>query len=174
MDEAASRLRIEIDSMPQEIDEVERRITQLEIEKQALAKEKDRSAVERREAIEGELSELRERSSGMKARWQAEKEQIQKIQALKERLDELKVEAERATRTGDLQRAAEIQYGETPRTQQELVWCLISLVAIEGTEAPLWQGGTTRRSRSYGKEFQRRPERMHAAPNRSRTSETPH
>ena len=55
-----------------------------------------------------------------------------------------------------------------------LVWCLISLVAIEGTEAPLWQGGTTRRSRSYGKEFQRRPERMHAAPNRSRTSETPH
>ena len=120
MDEAASRLRIEIDSMPQEIDEVERRITQLEIEKQVLAKEKDRSAVERREAIDGELSELRERSSGMKARWQAEKEQIQKIQALKERLDELKIEAERATRTGNLQRAAEIQYGETPRTQQEI------------------------------------------------------
>ena len=120
MDEAESRLRIEIDSMPQEIDEVERRITQLEIEKQALAKEKDRSAVERREAIDGELSELRERSSGMKARWQAEKEQIQKIQALKERLDELKIEAERATRTGNLQRAAEIQYGETPRTQHEI------------------------------------------------------
>src|SRR5581483_1948455 len=76
IDEAASRLRIEIDSMPQEIDEVERRITQLEIEKQALSKEKDRSAVERREAIEAELSELREKSSGMKARWQAEKDQI--------------------------------------------------------------------------------------------------
>ena len=120
VDEAGSRLRIEIDSMPQEIDEVERRITQLEIEKEALSKEKDPSAVERREAIEAELSELREKSSGMKARWQAEKEQIQKIQALKERVDELKVEVERATRTGDLQRAAEIQYGELPRQQQEI------------------------------------------------------
>ena len=120
VDEAGSRLRIEIDSMPQEIDEVERRITQFEIEKQALSKEKDPSAVERREAIEAELSELREKSSGMKARWQAEKEQIQKIQALKERVDELKVEVERATRTGDLQRAAEIQYGELPRQQQEI------------------------------------------------------
>ena len=118
VDEAGSRLRIEIDSMPQEIDEVERRITQLEIEKQALSK--DPSAVGRREAIEAELSELREKSSGMKARWQAEKEQIQKIQALKERVDELKVEVERATCTGDLQRAAEIQYGELPRQQQEI------------------------------------------------------
>ncbi len=120
MDEAASRLRIEIDSMPQEIDEVERRITQLEIEKQALAREEDRSAVERREAIEEELGELREKSSGMKARWQSEKDQIQKIRALKEKVDELRVEAERATRTGDLNRTAEIQYGEVPRTQQEI------------------------------------------------------
>ena len=119
MDEAAARLRIEIDSMPQEIDEVERRVTQLEIEKQALAKEKDRSAVERRDAIEAELSELREKSSGMKARWQAEKAQIQKIQTLKERSDELRIEVERATRMGNLQRAAEIQYGELPRIQQE-------------------------------------------------------
>jgi ATP-dependent Clp protease ATP-binding subunit ClpB len=120
IDEAGSRLRIEIDSMPQEIDVLERRVTQLEIEKQALAKEKDRSAKERKAAIEQELSELRERSSGMKARWQAEKEQIQKIQALKEKVDELRVQAERATRTGDLGRAAEIQYGEVPRIQQEL------------------------------------------------------
>jgi ATP-dependent Clp protease ATP-binding subunit ClpB len=120
IDEAASRLRIEIDSMPQEIDQIERRITQLEIEKQALAKEKDRAAVERREAIEAELSELREKSSGMKARWQAEKQQIQKIQGLKERSDALRSEVERATRTGDLQRAAEIQYGEVPRLQQEI------------------------------------------------------
>jgi ATP-dependent Clp protease ATP-binding subunit ClpB len=119
VDEAGSRLRIEIDSMPQEIDQIERRITQLEIEKQALAKEKDRSAVERRDAIESELSELRERSSGMKARWQAEKDQIQKIRSLKEKADALKTEADRATRTGDLQRAAEIQYGEVPRLQQE-------------------------------------------------------
>ena len=121
MDEAASRLRIEIDSMPQEIDEVERRITQLEIEKQALAKEKDKTAVERRDAIAAELSKLRERSTGMKARWQAEKAQIRKLQSLKERVDELKVAAERATRTGDLQRAAEIQYGELPRQHQEIV-----------------------------------------------------
>jgi ATP-dependent Clp protease ATP-binding subunit ClpB len=120
MDEAASRLRIEIDSMPQEIDEVERRITQLEIEKQALAREEDRSAVERRGAIEEELSALRERSSGMKARWQSEKEAIQRLQALKEKVDELKVEAERATRTGDLERAAEIQYSEIPGTNQAI------------------------------------------------------
>ena len=120
MDEAGSRLRIEIDSMPQEIDEVERRITQLEIEKQALSREKDRSALDRRDAIEAELSELRERSSGMKARWQSEKEAIQRLQALKERVDELRVEVERATRTGDLERAAEIQYSEVPGTQQAI------------------------------------------------------
>jgi ATP-dependent Clp protease ATP-binding subunit ClpB len=119
VDEAASRLRIEIDSLPQEIDEVERRITQLEIERQALSAEEDRSAVERREAIEAELAELRERSSGMKAEWQAEKEAITRLQELKERIDELRSEAERATRTGDLQRAAELQYGEIPRAQQE-------------------------------------------------------
>ncbi len=119
IDEAASRLRIEIDSLPQEIDEVERRITQLEIEKQALSREEDRSAQERREAIEEELAELQEQSSGMKAKWQAEKDQILRIQELKERIDELRSEAERATRTGDLQRAAELQYGEIPRTERE-------------------------------------------------------
>ncbi|HSM06783.1 MAG TPA: ATP-dependent chaperone ClpB [Longimicrobiales bacterium] len=120
MDEAGSRLRIEIDSMPQEIDEVERRITQLEIEKSALSKEEERSAVERREAIEEELGQLRERSSGMKARWQSEKEAIQRLQGLKEKVDELRVEAERATRTGDLGRAAEIQYSEIPGTEQAI------------------------------------------------------
>jgi ATP-dependent Clp protease ATP-binding subunit ClpB len=118
MDEAGSRLRIEIDSMPQEIDEVERRITQLEIEKSALQKEEERSAVERRDAIETELSQLREKSSGMKARWQSEKEAIERLQNLKERVDELRAEAERATRTGDLGRAAEIQYSEIPGTEQ--------------------------------------------------------
>ncbi len=131
IDEAASRLRIEIDSMPQEIDEVERRIIQLEIEKQALAKEKDRPAVERREGIEAELSELKERSSGMKARWQAEKEAIGKLSSLKEKVDELKSEAERATRDANLQRAAEIQYGEVPRTQQEIVQAEARLVELQ-------------------------------------------
>ncbi|MEX1257298.1 MAG: ATP-dependent chaperone ClpB [Gemmatimonadota bacterium] len=119
VDEAASRLRMEIESLPQEIDEVERRIIQLEIERQALSGEDDRSAVERRTAIEAELAELKEKSSGMKAEWQAEKEAISRIQSLKERLDELRSEVERATRTGDLERAAELQYGEIPRAMKE-------------------------------------------------------
>ena len=120
MDEAGSRLRIEIDSLPQEIDEVERRITQLEIERQALQKETEGAAVERREAIEEELAELREESQSMKVRWQAEKDAIEAIQELRTRIDELRVEAERATRTGELARAAEINYGEIPRAQEEL------------------------------------------------------
>jgi ATP-dependent Clp protease ATP-binding subunit ClpB len=120
IDESASRLRIEIDSLPQEIDEVERRITQLEIEKQALSSDETRGARERLEGIQEELAELRERSSTMKAGWQAEKDAITRIHHLKERIDELRVEAERATRTGDLTRAAEIQYGEVPRIHEEL------------------------------------------------------
>ena len=120
IDESASRLRIEIDSMPQEIDEVERRIMQLEIERTALANETDRDAVERRERIETELKELREKSNSLKARWQAEKEALQKIRDLKERMDQLKVEAERAQRAADLNRAAEIQYGEIPKVTQEI------------------------------------------------------
>jgi ATP-dependent Clp protease ATP-binding subunit ClpB len=121
IDEAASRLRIEIDSLPQEIDEVERRIMQLEIERAALQKEQDREAVERRDRIEGELAELRERASGMKATWQAEKAQIGRIREIKEQIDRLRVEAERAQRSADLNRAAEIQYGEIPRLESERV-----------------------------------------------------
>ncbi len=120
MDEAASRLRIEIDSLPQEIDEVERRIIQLEIEREALSGESTPTAVERRGAIEQELAELRERASTMKAGWQAEKDAIQQIRELKERIDELKVAQERATRTGDLGAAAEIQYGGIPAAQEDL------------------------------------------------------
>ena len=120
IDEAASRLRIEIDSLPQEIDEVERRIVQLEIERQALQKESDGAAAERRKTIEEELAELREKSQGMKARWQAEKDVIEEIQGLRSRVEELRVEAERATRTGDLTRAAEINYGEIPRAEAEI------------------------------------------------------
>jgi ATP-dependent Clp protease ATP-binding subunit ClpB len=120
IDEAASRLRIEIDSLPQEIDEVERRIVQLEIEKQALSREEERESVRRREAIEQELAELRERSGWMKAKWQSEKEQITRRGEVKQRIDDLRVEAERATRTGDLSRAAEIQYGEVPEMERAL------------------------------------------------------
>jgi ATP-dependent Clp protease ATP-binding subunit ClpB len=120
IDEAGSRLRIEIDSLPQEIDEVERRVTQLEIEKQALSQEEGTGARDRLGGIEEELAELRERSAGMKARWQSEKEAITRIQNLKEKIDELRLDADRATRTGDLNLAAELQYGEIPGTEQAL------------------------------------------------------
>ena len=120
VDEAASRLRIEIDSLPQEIDEVERRVVQLEIERQALLKEKDKTARERLAAVEQEISELRERSSTMKAQWQSEKEVIHRIQELKAEQDNLKGEVEQATRSGDLQRAAELRYGRIPQVEQQL------------------------------------------------------
>ena len=120
IDEAASRLRIEIDSLPQEIDEVERRIMQLEIERQALGRENDAESRERLGRLDEELANLREKSSGMKAQWQSEKQVITDIRARKEKLDELKVELERAQRTGDLNRAAEIQYGTIPALQKEV------------------------------------------------------
>jgi ATP-dependent Clp protease ATP-binding subunit ClpB len=120
IDEAASRLRIEIDSMPQEIDQVERRIMQLDIERTALAHDTERVAVERRDRIDEELAELREKSNAMKATWQAEKDQIARIRELKQKIDTLKVDAERAQRTADLARAAEIQYGAVPQAEREL------------------------------------------------------
>ena len=120
MDESASRLRIEIDSLPRAIDDLERRIVQLEIERQALSGEDDAGAKERAGGIDAELAELRESSQGMKARWQAEKAQINRIRELKEKLDALRTESERATRRGELERAAEIQYGEMPRALDEI------------------------------------------------------
>ena len=120
IDEAASRLRIEIDSMPQEIDEVERRIMQLEIERQALQKEKDPASVERRMTLERELAELKERASGMKAQWQGEKETLGKVGEIKQQLEAARIEAERAQRTGDLGKAAEITYGKVPQLEQQL------------------------------------------------------
>src|SRR2546421_4705941 len=118
IDEAASRLRIEIDSMPTEIDEVERRIQQLEIEHHALTKESDEVSVERRQAIERELADLRERSDGMKAHWQSEKDAIEGIRHAKEQLEQSHREAERAQRDGDLERAAELRYGEIPELEK--------------------------------------------------------
>jgi ATP-dependent Clp protease ATP-binding subunit ClpB len=120
VDEAASRLRIEIDSLPQEIDEVERRLVQLEIERQALIKEKDKAARERLAAVEQEISEHRERSAGMKAQWQAEKESINEIQGIKAELEDLRGEVDQATRSGDLQRAAELRYGRIPELERKL------------------------------------------------------
>ncbi|HEX3160328.1 MAG TPA: ATP-dependent chaperone ClpB, partial [Gemmatimonadaceae bacterium] len=120
VDEAGARLRIEIDSMPQEIDEVERRITQLEIQRQALQKETDPAAAERRATLERELAELREKSSGMKAQWQQEKETLGAVAVVKQEIEQARVEAEQATRTGDLGRAAEITYGRIPQLEQQL------------------------------------------------------
>ncbi len=120
VDEAASRLRIEIDSLPQEIDEVERRVVQLEIQRQALLKEKDKAGRERREAVEQEIAELKERSAGMKAQWQSEKSAIQEIQQIKSELEGLRGEVDQATRRGDLQRAAELRYGRIPELERRL------------------------------------------------------
>jgi ATP-dependent Clp protease ATP-binding subunit ClpB len=118
IDEAASRLKIEIDSMPTEIDEVERRIQQLEIERQALSKEKDEASKARLDAIESELAELREQSSEMKARWQTEKGAIDAIKQAKVGLEEASRELERAERDADLERAAELRYGRIPELEQ--------------------------------------------------------
>jgi ATP-dependent Clp protease ATP-binding subunit ClpB len=120
IDEAASRLKMEIESSPVEIDEVDRRIQQLEIEKQALSKESDEASVARREAIEAELAELRESSSEMKARWQAEKGAIEAIKAAKANLEEAHRDAERAERDQDLERAAELRYGRIPELEKTL------------------------------------------------------
>ncbi|MEP7326538.1 MAG: ATP-dependent chaperone ClpB [Gemmatimonadota bacterium] len=120
VDEAASRLRIEIDSLPQEIDVIERRIVQLEIERQALLKEKGKDAKERRTAVEQEIATLKEKSSGMKAQWQAEKTVIQDLQGMKAEIEELRQEVEQATRAGDLQKAAELRYDKIPRVERDI------------------------------------------------------
>jgi len=120
IDEAASRLRIEIDSMPQEIDEVERRITQLEIERQALQKEKDKASRDRLKALERDLAELREQSAGMKAQWQQEKETLGAVGKIKQQIEQARTDAERATRAGDLQKAAEITYGQIPQLERQM------------------------------------------------------
>jgi ATP-dependent Clp protease ATP-binding subunit ClpB len=120
IDEAASRLRIEIDSLPQEIDEVERRIVQLEIERQALLKEKDKAAVERRQNLEREIATLKEQSGAMKAQWQAEKDALEAIKRLKAEIESVRAEIEQATRGGDLQRAAELRYARLPELERQL------------------------------------------------------
>ncbi len=120
VDEAAASLRIEIDSMPVEIDQLERRATQLEIERQALKKEDDPNSRDRRKALEKELAGVREQSSALKLRWKKEKEGIGRIQELKERIERLKLEEQQAERKGDLQRVATIRYGELRDAETEL------------------------------------------------------
>jgi ATP-dependent Clp protease ATP-binding subunit ClpB len=120
IDESAASLRMQIDSLPVEIDEIERRILQLEIERQALLKETDAHSKKRRAEIEKELAKLKEDSSARKARWQAEKEAIGKIRKLKEQIEQLKAEEQRFERTGELAKVAEIRYGKIAAAEREL------------------------------------------------------
>ena len=120
VDEAASKLRIEIDSLPTEIDVLERRIAQLEIEKTALAKETDDASKARLDGLEEELANLQEQSSEFKAHWQNEKDAITAIRGLKEELEQVKVDAEIAERDADLQKAAELRYGRIPELDQQI------------------------------------------------------
>jgi ATP-dependent Clp protease ATP-binding subunit ClpB len=120
VDEAASRLRMEIDSRPVEIDEVERAVRRLEIEEMALAKEDDLASRERLDSLRAELADRREQLSGLTARWQREKEGIERVRELKEQLESLRGEAERAERDGDLGKAAELRYGRIPSLEKEL------------------------------------------------------
>ncbi len=120
IDEAGAALRIQVDSVPVEVDQIDRRIMQLEIEKQALQKESDRSSKERLRTIENELEGLRSESSRLRQRWQREKEAIDKVKAIKQEQEKLRNEQEEATRQGNLQRAAEIRYGEMVRLEKEL------------------------------------------------------
>ncbi len=120
IDEAASRIRIEIDSLPQEIDVLEREILQLEIEKQALGRETDKKSKERLDDIEKRIADLNEKSSAMKAKWQSEKDEIEKMRSAKEQLEQARLELERARQMGDLNKAAELQYGRIPELEKLL------------------------------------------------------
>jgi ATP-dependent Clp protease ATP-binding subunit ClpB len=120
IDEAASRLRIEIDSLPTEIDEVEREIIQREIERQALMREEDAVSKERLSKVEKEIADLKEKSGAMKAKWQSEKEVIERIRSKKEQMEQLKVQAEQFERAGDYGKVAEIRYGSLAELQKSL------------------------------------------------------
>ena len=133
IDEAASRLKIEIDSVPVEIDSVERRIIQLEIEQAALENETAETAVERRNAIGRELADLQEQADAMRAEWQLEKEAIERVRNLKALIEETRADAERAQRDQDLQRAAELTYGDLPRLEKELSVAMARLEEVQST-----------------------------------------
>ena len=120
VDEAASRLRMEIDSMPAELDEVQRRMMQLEIEREALRKEKDKASKERLQKLEKELADLKEEKNRLSAHWQQEKDTIQSSRKLKEEIEQVRLEIERAQRTGDYAKASELQYGRLPDLERQI------------------------------------------------------
>ena len=120
VDEASSRLRMQVDSKPEELDELDRRILQLQIEREALKKETDKASKDRLEALEKDLADLEEKSSSLSARWQAEKQKLNEAQKVKEELDAARSELEAAQRTGDLGRAGELAYGTIPELEKKL------------------------------------------------------
>jgi len=151
VDEAAAALAIQIGSVPVEIDDLERRAVSLEIERNALQREKDANSAMRLTEVERELAEVREQASGLRARWQKERGAIGEIAALKEKLEQLRFEATEATRKGDLQRAAELQYGEIPAAERalaELTSAQDELVAADKKADP---SPTAQDDRSKGK-----------------------
>jgi ATP-dependent Clp protease ATP-binding subunit ClpB len=137
VDEAAARLRMEIDSMPVELDEIERQIRQLEIERQALHKEQDAASRERLEALERNLAELNEQRNALRARWEREKEIIGRIRALKARIEEVRHEAEVAERAADFERAARLRYGESVELERQLDQARTELAEIQRSGALL-------------------------------------
>ncbi|MBN1270848.1 MAG: ATP-dependent chaperone ClpB [Candidatus Aminicenantes bacterium] len=137
IDEAASRIRIEIDSMPEEIDELERNITRIEVERQALKKEKDKASKERWEKLGQELADLKEKRDVLRARWQKEKDLIDRINSLKEQADALKVEEQKAERQGNLEKVAEIRYGKLVENEKQVKEISAELDKLQSEEKML-------------------------------------
>ncbi|HAR44953.1 MAG TPA: ATP-dependent chaperone ClpB [Nitrospiraceae bacterium] len=137
IDEAASRLRMEIDSMPTELDEVERKIRQLEIEREAVKKEQDPASLERLKKIEKDIAELSEKRTGLRAQWQAEKGEIQAMRTIKEQIEQAKRDAEKAEREGNLGRAAELRYGTLLELQKKLDAESAQLSGVQGQQKML-------------------------------------
>src|SRR4030088_2636649 len=137
VDEAASRLRIEIDSMPAELDELERQIRQLEIERQALKKETDKASKERLAALERQLAELSEQRTALRSRWDHEKEVIGRIRSLKAKLEEVRADADRAERAADFGKAAELRYGKAVELEKQIAAANARLAQLQGGHALL-------------------------------------
>lgn len=139
VDEAAARLKIELDSMPSDIDELNRSAMQLEMERQALAKEKDEDSKTRLAKITKELADTKEKADALIARWKSEKEVITKASSIQERIDQLRTDAERAQRSGDFARASEITYGEIPKAEKEAAEAKEALRKLQAGEGLLKQ-----------------------------------
>jgi len=137
IDEAAARLRTEIDSKPRELDEVDRQIMQIEIEREALKKEKDKASKERLKRLEQDLASLREKSNALSTRWQTEKQAITELRSLKERLEQTRVEMERAEREANLEKAARLRYGELRELEQKIQEAEARMKSMQGEGALL-------------------------------------